>query len=124
MEGEITRRAGGLSNLLFGNFTDAKLLAVNSGIFGLVIFSLLSMIFIYYFFEKTQSPELLFVFFFAASFSPEALRLVLPLGRVYEIPSMYYLTAYRFILFARYFGIFSLFAIMINTRTFTGFQNS
>ena len=110
METEITHRSEGISQFFIGNLLDARLLAVNGGILGMVLFSLAAIILIYYFFEKTQSPEMLFLVFFVVSFSVETLRLILPLGQVYRIPSLYLLVSTRIILFARHFGIFSLFA--------------
>jgi len=110
MELEITRRSGGFFQTLVGKHFETRLLAVHFGIVAAAAYSLLSIILTYYFFEKTQSPEILFVAFFTASFSLESLRLVLPLGQVYAIPSLYSLAASRVILFARHFGIFSLFA--------------
>ena len=82
METEIGRRPGGIFQGLIGNFSDPRLLAVHFCISAMVLYSFLSIIFIHYFFEKTQSPEILFVAFFASSFSIEALRLVLPIGWV------------------------------------------
>jgi len=113
LEQEITRRSAGLLQLLAGKLFDVKLMAVHWCITGLILYAFFSTILIYYFFEKTQSPEILFMAFFAASFAPEALRLLLPLSRVYEIPSLYLLMASRIILFGRYFGIFSLFTASI-----------
>jgi len=113
MEAEIARRPDGIIHGLIGNFFEVQLLAVHWGILALVLYSFFLIVFVYYFFEKTQSPEITFVVFFAASFSFEMLRLVLPLGRIYEIPSLYYLLASRLILFARCFGIFSLFAASV-----------
>jgi len=109
MEEELTRRSAGLFQLLAGKLFIAKLLAVHWCVAGLVLYAFFSLILIYYFFEKTQSPEILFMAFFTVSFAPEALRLLLPLSRIYEIPSLYLLMASRVILFGRYFGIFSLF---------------
>ena len=109
METEITRRSESIFRTFIEKYFEAKLLAVHGCIVVSVLYSFFSIIFIYYFFEKTQSPEILFVVFFAASFSLEALRLILPLGRVYELPSLYHLMAARIILFSRYFGLFSLF---------------
>ena len=113
METEITRRPAGFIQAFIEKFTDAELLAAHCSIVAAVLYSLLSIIFIHYSFEKTQSPEILFVAFFAASFSLEALRLILPLKWVYEIPSLYVLAASRVILFGRYFGIFSLFTASV-----------
>jgi hypothetical protein len=113
MEQEITRRSEGLFQILAGKLFDTELLAVHWCVTGVVLYSFLSLILIYFFFENTQSPEILFVVFFAVSFAPEALRLLLPLSRVYEIPSLYLLMASRVTLFGRYFGIFSLFTASI-----------
>ena len=109
MEPEIAVRSGGLFHLLFERSLNPSLLAVHCCVAVSVLYSFLSIIFIYFYFEKTQSPEILFVAFFAVSFSPEMLRLILPLGRVYEIPMLYLLVVSRVILFCRCFGIFSLF---------------
>jgi hypothetical protein len=109
MENETIRRSGGLLQAFTGKFFGTQLLAAHGCIAALVLFSFFSIILIYHFFEKTQSPEILYVAFFAASLSLETLRLVLPLSWVYEIPLVYQLTAARIILFGRYFGLFSLF---------------
>jgi hypothetical protein len=113
MESEITLRSKGVLQAFIGKFFDPKLLAVHCNILVLVLYSFTTMIFIYYFFEKTKSPEILFVVFFAASFSIEALRLIIPLGRVYDYPSLYTLAVSRIILFGRFFGVFSLFTASI-----------
>jgi hypothetical protein len=113
MEAEITHRPEGVLLAFMEKFFDAKLLAVHCGILVLVLYSFLTIILNYYFFEKTKSPEILFVVFFAASFSFEALRLILPLGRVFDFPSLYALAASRVIFFGRFFGIFSLFTASI-----------
>ena len=110
---EISRRGEGILHTLAGKFLDVNLLAVHCCILVLVLYSFFSIVFIYYFFEKTQSPEILFIALFTVSFSLETLRLILPLGLVYEIPSLYFVVASRLILFGRYFGIFSLFAASI-----------
>ena len=113
MGDEPIRRSESFFPGLTGTFFDTDFLAVHSCILALVLFSCFSIILIYYFFEKTQSPEILYVVFFAASFSFETLRLVLPLGWVYEIPSLYQLTVSRILLFGRYFGVFSLFTASV-----------
>jgi hypothetical protein len=118
MESEISNRSGGIFQLFAGKWFEPRLLAVPCCIAALVLYSFFSIMLIYYFFEKTQSPEILFVVLFAASFSLEALRLILPLGRVYEIPSLYLLAASRVILFGRHFGIFSLFTASVYAAGF------
>ena len=77
---------------------------------GTVAFSLISIILIYYFFENTQSPEILFFGLFIISLSFEFIRILLPLRAVFPFPAMYLITAYRVLFFGRHFGLFSLFA--------------
>jgi hypothetical protein len=74
-----------------------------------VLYALITMVFIFYYFEKTQSPEILFVAFFALSFAFEAARIMPPLRMVLELPGVSLGLAQRFLLFGRYFGIFSIF---------------
>jgi hypothetical protein len=113
MENDISHRPESIFQALAGKFFDVNLLAAHWCIITLVMYSLVSIVLIFYFFEKTLSPEIFFVVLFAASFAPEALRLVLPMGWVYEIPLLYALMASRTILFGRYFGIFSLFTASV-----------
>jgi hypothetical protein len=110
MEQEIIPRSRGVFHDIAEKPLNVKLLAVHCCIAVSVLYSLLTIILIYFSFEKTQSPEIVFIAFFAAAFAPETLRLIIPLGRVYDIPSLYSLLASRAILFSRCFGIFSLFA--------------
>jgi len=78
-----------------------------------VLYSLISIILINYFFEKTQSPEILFFALFVISLSFEFIRLMIPLRTVFPFPAMYIITGSRVLLFARYFGLFSLFAASV-----------
>jgi len=110
---EATLRPGGFFHALLGRHFEPRLLAAHFSALLLALFSLLAVGFIHFFFEKTQAPEILFVAFFAASFAPEVLRLALPLGFVYEIPSLYLVAASRAVLFGRYFGVFSLFVASV-----------
>jgi len=119
METELLRRPGGVFQGMIRIFFDAQLLAAHWGILALALYSFLSIVFTYHFYEKTQSPEIFFVVFFITSCSFEALRLMLPMGWVYAIPSVYTLMASRVVLFARYFGIFSLFAASILATGYT-----
>jgi len=120
MEAEITVRSDGFFQAFLGRYFEARLLAVHFTVLSLALYSLLSIALIYFFFEKTQSPEILFIAFFATSLSLEVLRLILPMGQIHEIPSLYLLMASRIILFGRYFGIFSLFAASVHAA---GYQS-
>jgi hypothetical protein len=110
---ETTRRSEGFFHALISRFLRINLYAVHVSLAGAVLYSLAALILIYHSFETTQSPEILFVTFFVVSFAAEAVRLILPLGQLYDIPGLYLLMASRTLLFSRYFGIFSLFAASV-----------
>ena len=82
------------------------------------MYSLVSLIVVLYFFEKTQAPEVLFLCFFSISLSFEFTRLLIPIAEVLSLPSIYSVAAFRFLLFGRYFGLFSLFAASIYAAGF------
>ncbi|MDR3123532.1 MAG: hypothetical protein LBU16_07110 [Treponema sp.] len=78
-----------------------------------VLYAFVAMVLIYYFFEKTQSPEILFIALFVSAFAFEGLRVMAPLRDVYDLSSFYPVLGSRTLLFARFFGIFSLFAASV-----------
>jgi len=80
---------------------------------GAAAYAFISIILIYLFFEKTQSPEILFIGFFVISMTFELARLVVPLKSVLPLPATYLSAASRILLFGRYFGLFSLFAASV-----------
>jgi len=84
--------------------------AVNISLFLLAAFSLTGMILIYYYFERTSTPEILFIAFFTVSCSFEVIRIIIPLHLAFHFPLVYIITAKRILLFTRFFGIFALFA--------------
>jgi len=88
-------------------------IAVHVSLILSVVFSLVGMIFIHAFFERTSTPEILFIAIFTISFAFEALRLILPLQVIFNFPSFYMLLANRILFFARFFCIFALFAASI-----------
>jgi len=106
-------RPSGFFHTFSGNYLGTNFYAVHAALAAAVIYSLVSTIMIYYFFEKTQSPEILYIAFFSISFSFEAARLILPLHFIHNIPFFYQLIVSRLLLFGRYFGIFSLFTASI-----------
>jgi hypothetical protein len=77
---------------------------------GAVLYSLISIILIYFLFEKTQSQEILFFSLFVISMAVESIRIIIPLKVVYDFPTLYCVMATRILVFSRYFGLFSLFA--------------
>jgi hypothetical protein len=102
---EAHQRAVGLIN----SFLNPSPYAAFVSILLSSVYALVSILFIYYFFEKTQAPEILFIAFFVLSFAFESGRLMIPLKKVYDLPSIYLIMSDRAMLFGRYFGIFSLF---------------
>ena len=76
-------------------------------------YSLICITLIYFFFEKTQSPEILFIGLFVLSMLFEFSRLVIPLREIFAFPAVYLIAAFRTLIFGRYFGLFSLFAASV-----------
>ncbi|MDR3191637.1 MAG: hypothetical protein LBT87_01075 [Treponema sp.] len=107
--GEASRRAPDF----FQHFLGADPYAPFAALAGAAAYALVSLILIYYFFEKTQAPEILFVTLFALSFSVEGMRIVTLLQEVQVIPALYLLISSRILLFGRFFGLFSLFAASV-----------
>jgi hypothetical protein len=107
------RRPNNIIAVFTGFFLGHNYFAVHTTLAMLVLFSLVGMIFIHSFFERTSAPEILYIAIFTISFAFEALRLVLPLHLVFNFPSVYVRVAARVLLFTRFFCIFSLFAASI-----------
>jgi len=107
---ENTRRPGDIVQLFLGRLLKPDYFAVHTSMVMLVIFSLVVLFLILSFFEQTSTPEILYISLFIFSFSFEIIRLVIPLNLIYIIPSFYIMVSLRVLLFARYFGIFSIVA--------------
>jgi hypothetical protein len=80
-----------------------------------VIYSLIGIMLINYFFEKTQSQEILFIGLFVISFAFECIRIMVPLVKILELPMIYLGASSRILIFGRSFGLFSLFAASVFT---------
>lgn len=107
---ETVRRSSGILQNLTASFLKPAPYAPFVSMIGSVAYAFITMIFIYYFFEKTQSPEILFFALFVLSFAFEGIRAIVPIKIIYELPNVYLIMNFRVLLFARYFGFFSLFA--------------
>jgi len=103
-------RSASLLQIISGWFLKSNNYAVHVSIIMAVLFSFVGIILIYFFFERTAAPEILYISFFTVTFSFEILRLVYPLHLIYTFPSFYLLSAARILIFARYFNVFSLLA--------------
>jgi hypothetical protein len=110
---EAARRPVGFIQSFIGHFLEPSPYAPFAAIAGAGLYSLITLILIYYFFEKTQSPEIFFFTLFVLSFSFETLRLLIPLKTVSIVSPLYLLMAFKILLFSRYFGIFSLFTASV-----------
>jgi hypothetical protein len=107
---ESVRRSPGIIQNLITRFLNPSPYIPFISLAGGGLYSLVTLVLIYYSFEKTQAPEILFISLFVLSFSFEAMRLLTPLQKIWAIPSIYLLLASRALLFGRFFGIFALFA--------------
>jgi hypothetical protein len=109
---EAVKRSSGIAQSLLGRLKPSPFVPLVS-LAAAALFSLTALILIYFFFEKTQSPEIVFITLFVLSFSFEIMRLITPLQKTWVVPSLYLLLASRALLFGRLFGIFSLFAASV-----------
>ncbi|AEF82215.1 hypothetical protein [Leadbettera azotonutricia] len=111
--GESARRASGLFQGIASDLLEGNPYAPFISMLAAVFYSLISLTLIYYFFEKTQSPEIFYVALFVMSLAFEFLRIMVPLSIAMELSNIYLLWTSRVLVFGRYFGLFSLFAASI-----------
>jgi len=103
-------RPGGIIQKLVSGFAEPSSYVPLWTMLSAVVYSFISIILIYHFFEKTQSPEILFIGFFVISLAFEFARLIIPFKAVFPLPPFFSIAAARVLFFGRYFGLFSLFA--------------
>ena len=106
-------QSGGIVNALFRNYVESSHMVPFFAILCALIYSLIGIILILIYFEKTHSPEILFIGLFIISLSFEFIRIIVPLREIFHFPSMYMIFTSRILLFGRYFGLFSLFAAAV-----------
>lgn len=107
---EAARRARGLIQALTGLFFQPSPYAPLVAIVFSVLYAGTTIALIYYFFEKTQAPEILFFALFALSLATESFRIAVPLALARNWPPAYVVGAARALLFGRFSGLFCLFA--------------
>ncbi|MDR3138432.1 MAG: hypothetical protein LBT95_02030 [Treponema sp.] len=110
---ETTKRSTGIFQVFITPFLQSAPHASFASMTGAVVYAFITIILVYYFFEQTQSPEILFFAIFVISFSFEGIRVMVPLKIIYGLPMVYLMMGSRILLFARYFGIFSLFTASV-----------
>jgi hypothetical protein len=108
--GEYTRRPVNFFQLLTGFFMENNYYAVYVSLAASVLYSLISILFIHSFFERTSAPEILYIAIFTLSFALETVRFILPLHHIFYFSLFYVSLASKILLFTRFFSIFSLFA--------------
>ncbi len=107
---EAIRRARGLIQVLSAFLFDPSPYAPLASIVFSILYAGATVALIYYFFEKTQAPEILFIALFALSLAAEGFRIAVPLAMARNWPPAYVVGAARALLFGRFFGLFALFA--------------
>ena len=121
--GDNCRRPSFIFNVLTGSFLGNSYLAVHVVLILTSLFSFVAMLLIHSFFERTITSELLFITFFTVSISFEVFRLFLPLQLLLNFPFYYLRYSARVLLFARFFGIFSLFTAGLYAAGLDGQKN-
>ena len=103
-------RSTGLVQTILGFLSTKSAYAPLVSITFALFFASASVVLLYYSFEKTQAPEVLFFALFSLSFVAESFRLAVPLAVAREWPPAFVVGAARALVFGRFFGLLSLFA--------------
>jgi hypothetical protein len=112
------KRVPGLFQQAAAYFFDAAPLTPFATVVASVTYTLVVSLLVYFFFEKTQSPEILFFGLFTLSFTFEVLRLMLPLKQLYGFSGLFLILGARILFFGRFFGVLSLFASSVYAAGF------
>ena len=111
--GAALSRPNTLFQYLAGRFIHAAPFVPFLSIFSSAFYALFVSIIVLVYFEKTQTPEILFFGLFALSFVFETLRIMVPLRGLMDISSVSMIVGTRILVFARLFGTISLFAASV-----------
>jgi len=106
--GALHRPEGFLQNITDRFFSTAPASVFTSLIVS-AFYTLCVSVLLFVFFEKTQSPEILFIGVFALSFAFETLRIMVPLHKMYVFPSTLLTAGTRLLFSGRFSGILALF---------------
>lgn len=109
LAGEAARRAPGLLQRFAADLFPAVSQVSFAAALLAAAYALAANALIYFFFEKTHSPEIFFFGLFTLSFSFEFLRLMVPFQELYGFPGFFLAIGSRILFFGRLFGILSLF---------------
>ncbi|WP_041611761.1 hypothetical protein [Treponema primitia] len=111
--GADAQRAAGFFQALVAPFFQPAAYVAFVTTISSVLYAFITMFLIYYFFEKTQSPEILFFALFVVSLAFESLRIMVPFRVVKDLPSVVLVISARVLIFGRYYGLFSLFVASV-----------
>ena len=103
-------RAEGLFASLFALFARPSAWATVAAVPLACAYAAGTIVMLYYSFEKTQAPEILFFALFAFSFIGEFFRITVPIASLREWPPAIVVGAARALSFGRYFGVLALLA--------------
>ncbi|MDR3116177.1 MAG: hypothetical protein LBU25_11745 [Treponema sp.] len=109
----IARRSSGMFQSLGAYFLEPNPYVPFVSMLCAMLYGCITMVIIYRYFEKTYSPEILYIALFVLSFALEGSRIMVPLKLKYELPGVYLIMASRVLLFGRYLGILSLFVASV-----------
>jgi len=104
----LHRPEGFLQNTMDRIFSTAPP-SVFASLLASAFYTLCVSVLLFIFFEKTQSPEILFIGLFALSFVFETLKIMVPLYKIYVFPSALLTAGTRLLFSGRFSGILALF---------------
>jgi len=108
--GQAPYRPEGFLQNATDHFFSTAPTSVFASLLASAFYTLCVSVLLFVFFEKTQSPEILFIGLFALSFVFETLRIMVPLHKIYVFPSALLTAGTRLLFSGRFSGILSLFA--------------
>jgi hypothetical protein len=111
-EESLRRSPGLIQKFVGGKLENSPYVPFVTAVGG-AVYALISISLIYYFFEKTQAPEILYISIFAVSLAFECGRIMIPLVKALNFPTAYMVLGSRFLIFGRSLGLFSLFAASV-----------
>jgi len=102
-------RPGGAFQHLAEKFFETEPLVPLVSLYTAVFYALFVSVVTLVYFEKTQTPEILFFGLFAMSFVFEIIRIMVPLKGLFELSPIMMIFGTRMLVFSRLFGTISLF---------------
>jgi len=102
-------RNDGFIQSLAGRFLSPEPIVLLAAWYISSLYALFASLVVFFYFEKTQAPEILFFGLFGVSFVFETLRMLVPLQGIHEFHYAFSIYGTRMLVFGRLFGVLSLF---------------